>query len=113
MTRYVPNLDPNDITETRNLSKEPFKPEDPLSVGTAWEQWLQEIEREVRFFKINTAEDKKDALLIFGGREIAHLGKSLPEPDGKLDDYQKLRKKLSEYFFAKKKQVSRAMRKCV
>ena len=47
------------------------------------------------YFRIDTPTDKKDSLFIFGGREIAYLEKYLPEPDGKLDENQKLRKKLN------------------
>ena len=45
------------------------------------------------------------ALIIFGGRKIAYLEKYLPEPDVKLDEYQKLREKLNTYFSPRKKQV--------
>ena len=67
-----------------------------------WKLWLEEIEREFRYFRINIPPDKKDALIIFGGREIAYLEKYLPEPDGKLDEYQKLREKLNTYFSPRK-----------
>ena len=63
-----------------------------------WKLWLEEIVREIRYFWIDTPTDKKDALIIFGGREIAYLEKYLPEPDGKLDEYQKLKKKLNKHF---------------
>ena len=95
------------VTETRNLPIEPFKPKDSLSVGKDWQQWLEEIEGEFRYFRLETLADKTEALLIFGGREIAHLGKYLPDPDtrdckdptqNELDGYQKLRVKLCEYF---------------
>ena len=46
--------------------------------------------------------DKKDALIIFGGKEIAHLEKSLPNPTDGDNDYEKLRKKLNNYFKTKK-----------
>ena len=51
------------------------------------------------------ANDKKDCLLIYGGKEIVPLEKSLPNPpaeDPELDEYQKLTKKLNGYFIAKK-----------
>ena len=57
--------------------------------------------------------DQKDALIIYGGQEIARLEKSLPDSEGsnsQLDVYQKLRKKLNEYFIPKKnKHYSRYM----
>ena len=68
-------------TETRNLRELPFLPsEDQLSTGKAWEEWLDDIEREFRYFRISNPIDRKDALIIYGGKEIARLEKSLPDP---------------------------------
>ena len=55
------------------------------------------LEREFRYFRINSPTDKKDALL-----KIAYLEKYLPELDGKLDKYQKLREKINTYFSPRK-----------
>ena len=94
------------ITESRNLRTLPFiPPEHQLSVGKAWEDWLEEIEREFRYFKITSAQDKKNATIIYGGQEIARLARSLPDPEdpnGELDEYNKLQKKLNDYFIPKK-----------
>ena len=104
MTRY--GFDSNEsvtyVTETRNLPIKQFKPQDSLSVGRDWQIWLEEIEREFRYFRIDTPTDKKDALLIFGGKDIAYLEKYLPDPDGILDEYQKLKKKLNAYFLPRR-----------
>ena len=60
------------ITQSRNLRALPFRPsEDQLSTGKAWEDWLEEIEREFGYFKITSAPDKKDAIIIYGGQKIA------------------------------------------
>ena len=53
MTRYRIDKDANErvtkVTETRNLRTLPFRPsEDQLSIGKAWEDWLEGIEREFR-----------------------------------------------------------------
>ena len=41
------------VTETRNLRKQPFTiPDETNAVGKAWQEWLEGIEREFRFFKI-------------------------------------------------------------
>lgn len=89
-------------TETRNLRVLPFRPtEDQLTTGKAWEEWLDDIEREFRFFRISNPADRKDAMLIFGCKEIARLEKSLPDPDGDSNEYEKLRKKLNDYFAPK------------
>ena len=78
------------------------KPTDPLSVDKAWEQWLKRIERYLRYFRINNPVDRTDALLIFGGREIAYPEKCLPDPVDKLDENQKIRKKLTEYYLPRR-----------
>ena len=90
------------MPDPRYLPIEQFKLRDSHNADKDWKLWLEEIEREFRYFRINTPTDKKDALIIFGGREIAYLEKYLPEPDGKLDEYQKLREKLNTYFSPRK-----------
>ena len=60
------------VTETRNLRTQPFVVlDDTNCVGKAWEEWLEGIEREFRYFRITEAVDKKDAIIIYGGKEIA------------------------------------------
>ena len=94
------------LRERRNLRTLPFRPtENRLSTGIAWEEWLEETEREFRCFKINSTMDKKDALIIYGGKEIARLEKTLPNPEGDLDEYLKLRTKLKEYFLPKRNKL--------
>ena len=90
-------------TETRTLRALPFRPtEDQLTTtGKAWEEWLDDIEREFRYFRISDPADRKDAMIIYGGKEIARLEKSLPDPDGNSNEYEKLRKKLNDYFAPK------------
>ena len=94
------------INASRNLRALPFRPsEDQLTIGKHWEDWLEEIEREFRYFKITSTLDKKDAIIIYGGQEIARLERSLPNPEdphGELDVYKKLRKKLNDYFIPKR-----------
>lgn len=86
------------VTETRNLKAQPFAiPEDANTVGREWEERLEGIEREFRYFKITDAMDKKDALIIYGGKEIARLEKSLPDPSTG-DNYEKLKTKLNNHF---------------
>ena len=57
MTRSGLDLDQNEIVtivaENRNLRIKTFKQTDRLSTGKARAVWLDEIERELRFFKIN------------------------------------------------------------
>ena len=78
------------------------------AVGKAWQEWLEGIEREFRFFKISEDVDKKDAMIIYGGNEIAHLEKSLPDPETG-DVYTKLRTKLKGHFTPKKNKLMPAI----
>jgi hypothetical protein len=75
--------------------------EDHKATGDRWDDWLYELERDMRFFRIREPENKKDAMLIFVGEEIRRLSKSL-QNTGEGDVYTKLRDKLSEYFAPKK-----------
>ena len=88
------------VTETRNLSTQPFVIPDETN-AVAWQEWLEGIEREFRFFKISEAVDKKDAMIIYGGSEIARLEKSLPDLEMG-DVYTKLRTKVNDHFTPKK-----------
>ena len=67
------------ITELRNLRALPLiPPEDQLCSGKAWEDMLEGIQREFRYFKITHfkitwAQGKTGAKIIYGGQEVAHL----------------------------------------
>ena len=99
MTRYGLEMAEHEqvavITESRNLKALPFRPsEDQLTTGKAWEDWLEGIEREFRYFKISHPRDKKDAMIIYRGQEISRLEKSLPDPVSReFNVYDKLRQK--------------------
>ena len=65
------------ITAIKNLPMSFFRPtQDRLSTSKAWKEWLEETEREFCYFRVKSPKDKKDALLIYGGREIVHLEKT-------------------------------------
>ena len=90
------------VTETRNLRTQPFAiPDEMNAMGKAWQEWLEGIEREFRFFKVSETVDKKNAMIIYGGNEIARLEKSLPDPETG-DAYTKLRTKFHGHFTPKK-----------
>ena len=40
--------------------------------------------------------------MIYGGKELAYLEKNLPEANTKLDEYERLKKKLNDYFVPKR-----------
>lgn len=91
------------ITATRILKSQTFIPgNEPIAKGKAWDNRLEEIKWEFRYFKIMEPLDKKDALIIYGGKEIACLEKSMPNPTDGTNDYEKLTKKLNDYFKPKK-----------
>ena len=72
------------VTETRNLRTQPFAiPDEMNAVGKAWQEWLEGIEREFRFFKISEAVDKKDAIII-GVRAGGARGAAAPPNFGQL-----------------------------
>ncbi len=96
------NVNVTVVTETRKLKTPPFIiPEDAIAIGGAWDEWLEGIEREFRYFKITEAADKKDSLIIYGRREIAPLEKNLPD-GAEGNAYKKLTDKLNAYFTPKK-----------
>ena len=67
-----------------------------------WEDWLEGIEREFRYFKITNQQDKKDAIIIYGGQEISRLEKNLPDPvERGLNVYEKHRKKAEWLLYSK------------
>ena len=108
MSNYVIDMAGNEAvtiitTETQNLRALPFQiTEDQLSTGKEWEDWLEAIEREFRYFKLSNPIDKKDALILYGGKEIAWLEKSLPDPtEESLNENEKLRKKLNNSLLPK------------
>ena len=108
MTRYGLEMAEREpltiVTESRNLKTLPFRPSgDQLSMGREWEDWLEGIEREFHYFKILNPQDKKDAIIIYGGQELSRLEQSLPDPvERNLNVYEKLRRKLNDYFIPKK-----------
>ena len=59
---------------------------------------MDDIEKEFRYFNISNPADKIDAMIIYGGKEIDRLEKSLPDPLYASNEYEKLHKKLNDYF---------------
>ena len=89
----------------KSLRIEPFKiPENPLEVGRAWREWIEDFEDETLYFEITEIKDRMGALKIYGGKEIKKLARTLPDtvPVVRDDDYKKLKKKLDNHFLPKK-----------
>ena len=64
------------ISRSRHLNILPLREaEQNHSRGIHWTEWLEDIERQLKYFKLYDPFDQKDALIIYGGREIARLEK--------------------------------------
>ena len=51
----------------KSLRIEPFKiPENPLEVGRAWREWIEDFEDETSYFEITEIRDRVNALKIYG-----------------------------------------------
>ena len=103
---HVPN--PTEIrvlSVGKSLKIEPFKiPEQPLEVGRAWREWIEDFEDEISYFEITEIRDRVSALKIYGGKEIKKLARNLPHTAPLVgdDDYKKLKRKLDHHFLPKK-----------
>lgn len=89
----------------KSLKIEPFKiPENPLEIGRAWQEWLEDFEDETSYFEIVEITDRVSALKIYGGKEIKKLARNLPDtaPVVGDDEYKRLKRKLDNYFLPKK-----------
>ena len=55
----------------KSLKIEPFKiPENPLEIGRAWKEWIEDFEDEASYFEITEIKDRVSALKIYGGKEM-------------------------------------------
>ena len=63
------------------------------------------MDTDLRYFRIDNPTDRKNAMIIYVGKEIARLEKSLPDLDGDSNEYEKLRKKLNDYFAPKQNRI--------
>ena len=89
----------------KSLKIEPFKiPENPLEIGRAWKEWIEDFEDEASYFEITEIKDRVSALKIYSGKEIKKLARNLPETTPVVgdNDYKKLKRKLDNYFLPKK-----------
>ena len=87
------------------LKIEPFKiPENPLEVGRAWREWIEDFQDKTLYFAITEIRDCVSTLKIYGGIEIKKLARNLPDtmPVVRGNDYKKLKRKLDNHFLPKK-----------
>ena len=91
------------VSTGKALKIQPFKiPENPLEIGRAWDEWIEDFEDELHYFEIKDVKDQVSALKIYGGNEIKRLARNLPDTAEGDNDYQKLKQKLNNYFLPKK-----------
>ena len=97
------NASANNISMTNHqLNVRPFQiNENRTETASAWEKWLQNIERQFCYFRITEPEMKKDGLIIYSGQTIADLEHTLLDLAGD-DEYSQLVKKLKKHFLPKK-----------
>ena len=93
------------LSVKKSLKIEPFNiPEQPLEVGRAWREWIEDFEDEISYFEITEIKDRVSALKIYNVKEIKKLARKLPDtaPVVGDDDYKKLKRKLDHHFLPKK-----------
>ena len=76
--------------------------EDHIANAERWDEWIEEVELNFHVSKITEQLQKKDILLLYGGKEVRKLDKSLASTIRTEDDYLLLKSKLTDYFSPKK-----------
>ena len=69
-------LNPTEISQSTQRWKvtRAFKvPENPLEVGRAWREWIEDFEDKTSYFEITEIRDRVNPLKIYGGKEIKKL----------------------------------------
>ena len=87
-----------------DLRLDPFElPYDPLQVGKAWEEWLEDFEESADYNGVQ-ATKKLQALKQYCGREVKKLLRSLPDPNREDNetDYELQTRKLNAHYVPKK-----------
>ena len=87
-----------------DLRLNPFElPDDPLQVGKAWEEWLEDFEESADYHGVQ-ATKKLQALKQYCGREVKKLLRSLPDPNREDNetDYELQTRKLNAHYVPKK-----------
>ena len=71
------------ITATRNLKSQPFNPgDDPIGTGKAWNDWLEEMKCEFRYFKITEPPRQERCTHHLWWEGNRWSGEKLTEPNG-------------------------------
>ena len=57
----------------------PTKTKQPLEVGRAWREWIEDFEDEISYFEITEIRNRVSALKIYSGKEMIKLARNLPD----------------------------------
>ena len=74
---------------------------DPTKLADKWAEWIDNLEYNFKYFKIEDAETKKAALMVYGGESLRKIHNNLPDPSSG-DEFVKAKTKLTKYFSPKK-----------
>ena len=82
----------------KQLNLQPFQlTEDIMASEQNWERQFKDFERQAQYYGIRDPEEKKQALLVFGGREVTICEDSLTDLDNG-DVYERMVQKLNNHF---------------
>ena len=87
----------------RDIKMKPFSTsENPDETGQLWSKWKKELMTRFRFFRIDSIEDRVDAINIYGGeliREVIDTLQNSPACDGEdYNEFEKIIAKFDSYF---------------
>ena len=74
---------------------------DPTKLADRWAEWIDNLEYNFKYFKIEDAEAKKAALMVYGGESLRKIHNNLPAPSSS-DVFVKAKTKLTKCFSPKK-----------
>ena len=87
----------------KQLNLESFQlTEDMMASGRNWERWLKDFEIQAQYYGIRDPGEKKQALLVFGRREVTICEDSRPDLDNNRDVYERMVEKLNNHFVPRK-----------
>lgn len=88
------------------LKIEEFEPdEDILGTTRKWKLWRRRLEVQIYYYNMTKPEDMKAALLVHDGDKILSIDENGIEPEGELNEYEKLIAKVDHARFRFNKAV--------
>ena len=73
-SKMITGLNSNVGIISRQLNVRPFETtQNRDETANRWKKWLQNVERQFRYFGITEPDIKKDRLIIYGGQTLADL----------------------------------------